>query len=69
MARKTNKESPEGSGRFSAGSDDDRAAEVIARIEREEESLDLAMAGKEWPGMAAFERALAHYRANKKSDV
>ena len=42
--------------------------EWLEMIERQEEGLDAAMAGKEYPGEASFERALNYARQQKKTE-
>lgn len=42
--------------------------EWLEMIERKEEGLDAAMAGKEYPGEASFERALNYARQQKKTE-
>jgi hypothetical protein len=37
-------------------------------VERQEEGLDAAMAGKDYPGQASFERALKYARQRKKTE-
>jgi hypothetical protein len=42
--------------------------EWLEMIERQEEGLDAAMAGKEYPGEASFERALNYALQQKKTE-
>lgn len=56
-------------GPSSNGSEKSTGARTLEAIERDEAGLDLAMAGKPYPGEDMMDRALAHYSAKEQAGL
>jgi hypothetical protein len=64
MADEIDKSRPTKSARTADDLSAEREAEIIAKIEREDDELSAAMAGRETPSMRMMEAALAHFNAH-----
>ena len=64
MADELGKSRPPKSAQAAEGLSAEREAEIIAKIEREDDELSAAMAGRETPSMRMMEAALAHFNAH-----
>lgn len=69
MRRKAKSASQNVVGPSSKGSEKSTGARTLQTVERDEAGLDLAMAGKPYPGEDMMDRALAHYSAKKQAGL